>query len=350
MTVYFKTNNPTYQDMRCGLYKASDLSFVAETEERTIEGHDWGWRTFNFITPPNLEANTEYLLCFWAAGIEYWTIYNSGSTDQTCRDIEAYDGFPSTFTKDNSWDEKTSIYCTYSISNIAPNIGDFSSSDDPVYSNSWFNVNCTLNDEDGISELKNSTLQLSEDIILGWDNSSSTFSIEYDPNGYCTLNSSASIEHELNSTAFELSWRIQLSQGYPHGSSVDIVADNTTVYDTEGASGSGSHSRLFVFEPEESGEPGAVTGGTVRKKTPLEELGVPTPFPYEVAPPEAQYGSIGLVVILTGGVIYYIRRPKTTQQLFRENTASRVKYGPRKPRKRGIKTKKAPKRRVHSKK
>lgn len=320
---------------------------MAETEERYFKVDPAAWYTYDFSPPyPSLEANTEYILCIWYQDPGLRTYYTTGSPNQTCRDIEPYDGFPSTFTKDECWDEKTTIYCTYTA---APTIADFSSSDDPVYSNSWFNVNCTINDQDGISELDSCTLELSGDLILGWDESSSTFNIESDPNGYCTLNNSECVEQELNSTAYELSWRIQLHQNYPHGSSVDLVADDTKAYDVHGASGSGSYSGLFVFEPEQKYEPGGPVGGP-RRKTPLEELGVPTPLPYEVAPPEAQYGTIGLVVILTGGMIYYIRKPKTTQQLFRENTASRVKYSPRKGSKRRVKQKKQPKRKVHSKK
>lgn len=84
---------------------------------------------------------------------------------------------------------------------------------------------------------------------LAWDNATATFSINSDPSGYCTLNSSGCIEEEKNSTAFTLSWNILLSWGYPQGY-IDVLSSNTEVYDTNEASGSGSHSDLFTFEPD----------------------------------------------------------------------------------------------------
>lgn len=294
--------------------------------------------------------------------------------------------------------------------NNLPTIGEFSISASTIYANEWFTVNHTINDEDGISEIKNCTVALNGTVILAWDNATGSFTINSDPSGYLTLNISACIEEEKNSTAFTLSWSILLSWSYPQGS-IDILSANTKAYDTEDQYSSGSHSDLFTFEPDirimsgspskstvEPGEtltctgsiyyqgkdqaPSNTTGLTAKletnsslagstssfssgqftisfqapqtegyynytvystsnptsvqnqtfqiyvsrtrgpggfisgEKTPLEELGIPPLLPPTVAPIEAQYGSIALIVIMGGAMIYYLRKPRTTRELF----------------------------------
>jgi len=135
------------------------------------------------------------------------------------------------------------------ITNAAPTIGEFDASASTIYANEWFSLNCSIQDTDGISELKNCTVALNGSVTLAWDNSSASFSIASDPSGYCTLDTSGCIEEEKNSTAFTLSWRILLSWGYPQGS-IDVLSSDTKAYDTEGSSGSGSYSGLFTFEPD----------------------------------------------------------------------------------------------------
>ena len=352
--------SPPYQPvkMRMAIYDGEgDRDFIVGTGEAVLNGSAH-WIYANLTSITELENSHNYTLTVWFGSNlipEYYIFYQDGSTNQLGRDIQDYGGgqpknYPFTFTPDDYWDREMCIACIYYDSNfLSPSVGLFKSSDDPVYSNSWFSVNCTVNDPDGIKEILGGYIGLSGEIEIGWLNGS-TFWEEADPNNYCTLNVTESLEAQINSTAFEVSWRIKLSQIFPHDTRVDVEDPPTIMYDEYYLNGTGSHSGLFLFEPEEATEPGIPTGGTVRK-TPLEELGVPTPFSYEVAPPEAQYGSIGLVLILTGAVIYYLRRPKTTQQLFKENTKPRVGYGPRKgPGKRRTKTKKAPRRKVQQRK
>lgn len=160
----------------------------------------------------------------------------------------------------SSANPKPTLEITYSFLNIA----DFQASASTVYDDEWFNLNCSLNDGDGISYIKNCTVALNGSVVLAWDNTTATFSINQDPNSFCTLNSSACIEEEKNSTAFTLSWRIKLTSSYPTGS-IDVLS-SSTVYDSTGASSSGSESGVFTFalrNPEYGGFTG--TGG--RKKT-----------------------------------------------------------------------------------
>ncbi|RLI43658.1 hypothetical protein DRO59_00205 [Candidatus Bathyarchaeota archaeon] len=132
--------------------------------------------------------------------------------------------------------------------NIAPTIGEFQAPS-TVYANQYFYLNCTINDADGKGQLVNATVEISNSIILKWDNSTNTFTEYQDTNDYCTLDSSNSIKTDVNTTAYKLSFKIKLSWSYPEGS-VDIIAANTKVFDSIGASGSGSQTGLFTFEDD----------------------------------------------------------------------------------------------------
>ena len=129
-----------------------------------------------------------------------------------------------------------------------PTIGQFQASS-TVYANQYFFLNCTIDDGDGVADFVNATVELSNSIILKWDNSTNTFSEEQDTNEYCTLDASNSIRTTVNDTAYKLSWKIQLSWSYPEGS-VSVIVTNTKVYDSSGASASSSQSNLFTFEDD----------------------------------------------------------------------------------------------------
>jgi len=128
-------------------------------------------------------------------------------------------------------------------SNNPPVIGEFQAPS-TVYANQWFYLNASVNDADGISEIVNATIELSNNVILKWDNATATFSEQFDTNNYCTLNATACIETEKNSTAFKLSWRLKLNN-YPSGS-VNILSSNTKVWDST-ESGNNSETGLFTF-------------------------------------------------------------------------------------------------------
>lgn len=141
----------------------------------------------------------------------------------------------------NDW-----LYFTFLTENQSPTIGEFQAPS-IVYANEYFLLNATIGDVDGVADFNNATIELNGTVVLKWDNSTNTFSEESDPNNYCTLNASASIRTTVNSTAYKLSWSIQLASNYTEGS-ISILSSNTKVYDSAGASGSGSHANLFTFD------------------------------------------------------------------------------------------------------
>lgn len=116
-------------NVKCALYKKSDRSFVAATEERniTLSGRSGAWETFNFSNSPELE-NIDYYIVAWTDQTNFYLKYKT-LTNRGCTDPETY----------NSWSDPVdcklpdyyyySIYCTYTPgappgTNMKINIGD----------------------------------------------------------------------------------------------------------------------------------------------------------------------------------------------------------------------------------
>lgn len=115
------------------------------------------------------------------------------------------------------------------------------------YANKYSFINATIVDID--KDFVNATVEISNGVILKWDATTDSFSEYQDKNNYCTLDASNSFRTSVNSTAYKLSWRVKLNWTYPEGP-VDVVATNTKVYDSVGASSSCSKSGLFIFEDD----------------------------------------------------------------------------------------------------
>jgi hypothetical protein len=118
-----------------------------------------------------------------------------------------------------------------------------------VYANRYFFLNATIYNSNGVTNFVNATIEISNGIILKWDNTTNTFSKLQDIYGYCTLDGSNSLRTTINSSACKLSWKIKLGWTYPEGS-VSVIATNTKVFDSRGLSGSGSYNNLFTFEDD----------------------------------------------------------------------------------------------------
>jgi len=124
IVVWLHTATDVWQNYKCAIYKDSDLSYVGGTEEVEVHAYPLFEQVdFSFSEPyPELEASTDYILCVWGEG-DYVTAYQTTASYETCRDIEAYNGFPSAYVKNDTYaNEKMSIYCSYSRD---PTIGEF---------------------------------------------------------------------------------------------------------------------------------------------------------------------------------------------------------------------------------
>lgn len=107
-------------DVKCAIYKHGDLSFVAETEERTIGVAALAWETFTFATRPTLERATDYILVVWAEQVvgAANVSYDAGAGNQGHTHAKIYDGWPDPLVPNHD-NNKYSIYCTYTSTTVA---------------------------------------------------------------------------------------------------------------------------------------------------------------------------------------------------------------------------------------
>jgi len=136
-------------------------------------------------------------------------------------------------------------YIGLEASNTAPTIGEFTC-DSTVYANRYSFVNATIDDDDGVADFQNCTIQLNGTIQLKWVNNTNTFSELTDSSNYCTLDASNSVKTSVNGTAVKLSWKVKLYWNYTEGS----IFINGTVWDDEPTSGTASETSIFTFEDD----------------------------------------------------------------------------------------------------
>ncbi len=119
ITVYLATEGISGVKVRCALYKYSDKSLVAETEEKTSPSGGWnGWVTFNFSSPkPNL-SNTDYYIVVWADGWCQIFAHAFGTSTHGVG-FKTYDTWPDPWYPGEYGGYNTSIYCTYSVETTA---------------------------------------------------------------------------------------------------------------------------------------------------------------------------------------------------------------------------------------
>jgi hypothetical protein len=128
--------------------------------------------------------------------------------------------------------------------NVGLTIGEYEAPK-TVYAQQYVYLNWTISDNNAGAVLKNSTLELSNGVIIVYDNATATFSEAQDTGDYFTLDTFGSLHTELNTTALRLSARIMFSWNYPKGN-ISIVSANA--YDSLGEIGEGSKTDWFYFE------------------------------------------------------------------------------------------------------
>jgi len=182
-------------------------------------------------TRQNIDSDTDKIAFYFkfTSGTEGACDVNATTTDDN--DLTDIDTYTSEFTM---------------AVNQPPTIGTFQAPG-TAYAGEYFFLNCSVQDLNGKDEIVNATIEISNSIILKYDNASDTFSEYQDTNGYCTLDAGSSVRTEINSTAFKLSWKIKLSYSCPEGQ-ISVIVTNTKVFDSLDDSGSGSQSNLFYFD------------------------------------------------------------------------------------------------------
>ena len=155
-----------------------------------------------------------------------------------------------------------SRFLVNNVTAYQPQIGNFTCSESFVTPDRIFTLSCIINDLNGKETLQNATVELSEGIILFWKNETDKFSLIQNLNNYARLESGSysdvvknyarleygSYSEARNSSAltlnFLLSFRVNMTSG-----AIDIIPENTKVYDNSSLCGYGNHTALFSFGP-----------------------------------------------------------------------------------------------------
>lgn len=166
-------------------------------------------------------------------------------------------GYRWNFTDNVGNSNTTGIQTLTTTAETAPAIGEFVSPS-AVYGNTYFWLNATVNDPDGIQTIKNATVEIGGGVILGWVNGTG-FSEVADAGAFCTLDTVTSTTVDVNATAIQVCWYLMLNAEYQDGP-VNIVADHTIAYDTADNTGSNSEPALFTFNDAVGGGSGGGTG------------------------------------------------------------------------------------------
>jgi len=180
-------------NVKCAIYKHSDLSLKGSTEQRSITPTTgFVWYTFSFAEPkPSLTADTEYVLVVWANNPSgnMQLAYSLGDATQGHTQSIAYTGtFPNPLVPSHT-NHKTSIYCTYTAGgggdSTAPTYSDIAHNttiaDDPAL------FSCYWNDETELSHYIFSTNN-----TAAWSNETAT--------SFGATPSWANVSKTLNST------------------------------------------------------------------------------------------------------------------------------------------------------
>lgn len=136
----------------------------------------------------------------------------------------------------------------YVVFNFEPTIGEFEA-DDPVYANQYFQLNTTVDDQEGVTDIDNVTISMIsgvDKIDVFWDNATDAFSEVVDSGNWYVLNSSACFSTTMNATAKKLTFEGRLGWNYTEG----LVNVNGTVFDSVNLNGTATHNNLFTFEED----------------------------------------------------------------------------------------------------
>jgi len=278
------------------------------------------------VTEHTLSASTKYAIVVRALGGD-WDNWLGWKCDI---DSPTYDGGNWENSEDGgvSWTSYTDTDFMFEVwgNPVSPTIEEFQAPS-TVYANDYFFLNATINDAGGVADFVNTTIEISNNVILKWVNSTNTFSIFYDPNSYSSIYPDRCSRTTVNASAYRLSWNIRLNESYPEGS-VNIVVNNTKVYDADDDYGSNSQTGLFFLTYRQVAPPSGSTGPGGVSPPPPPPYIPPVELP-KVPGAEFNYGIMILVGVVGVAVVVGVagRGKRSTQDQWQRKLKSNVDLG-----------------------
>ena len=114
VTAYLTNVGSSAGTAKCAIYRESDKTLLASTQEKSIGIGSQGWQTFNFATAPSLTAGTSYSIVIWFANSNLQISYASGTTCQSWYAGQTYGNFPTgPYTGFASYNQENVVYSLY---------------------------------------------------------------------------------------------------------------------------------------------------------------------------------------------------------------------------------------------
>jgi len=250
LKVAFSTDNCTtwtnIQVLDAGTDKSMNEFFIGRSSDDHLIV---SYRRMNKASPYDDDAVSKRFYEGWLTPKSGWSNVTKVLNSQTGKRIEWRIWANDT---SNNWNNTGIQFLITTSGNNAPTIKQFSYPS-TILPNDGFTINIWVDDAEGVSDIKNSSLNMGKGIILYWQAVSNTFVLQ-DTYGFAALGLCEKIN--VNTTSIKLSYRLQISSGYGEG----YISPGVTVYDSFGSSASQIKENGIFFDVVAEEETG---GGSV---------------------------------------------------------------------------------------
>ena len=117
ISVYLTNQASSSSYMKCAIYKESDKTLLAVTQEAAIQGGYAGWQTFQFQNAPSLIGGASYSIVAWFGSGNLLISYDTGWERQSWYAYQTYGNFASgSYSSQSVYNQENtaySLYCTF---------------------------------------------------------------------------------------------------------------------------------------------------------------------------------------------------------------------------------------------
>jgi hypothetical protein len=121
ISVYITNPATNSMNVKCAIYKDSDKTLLASTEQQAITGRFSGWQTFDLTTSPTVTAGSTYSLVVWFQSSGLQIFCTTGTSRQSWYAFQSYGNFPTgPYTNFAGYAQENFVYSLYATLNTVP--------------------------------------------------------------------------------------------------------------------------------------------------------------------------------------------------------------------------------------
>jgi len=94
ISVYISNSGGSSVPVKCAIYKETDKTLLAATQENTVSAGYAGWQTFSFTSQPTITSGASYSIVAWFGAANCYVYYSSGSSAQSWYSTQTYSTYP----------------------------------------------------------------------------------------------------------------------------------------------------------------------------------------------------------------------------------------------------------------